>query len=1032
VPPQTTTTSRPGRLLLTLVMLIVVLLLGVLAGSMFQPSNWHKRFKVDLGLDLSGGTVVTLKAVPPEGTNEVPPSDLATAVSIMSSRVSGGGFNGATVVPEGSNLINVTVPGKSAQQVANLVGTTAQLRFREVLLTAPNYSTSSTPSATPTPSASPTPSSSSGQKLATTTDPAAQGQASLLTAATKAQFDKLNCADSNWRTQIYGTNPNNWDNPGIQTVACYQGQKYALDKSTVTGEMLKIGGSSTQLQTNGNWWVNLTFNGQGTQAFGALSTKMYDNYYNASSGQPSSELDYFAMMLDGSPVSVPYMGAVLDSGTATIQGSFTHSQAGNLANILNYGALPLSFVPQQAQSISPQLGSYYLHAGLLAGLVGLVLVVTYAFFYYRGLGIVAVSSLAIAALVSYLAVVLLSLYESFALSLAGIAGLIVAIGTTADSFVVFFERLRDEVREGKSLRVAVERGWQRARRTILVSDTVSFIAAAVLYKFAVTDVQNFAFTLGLTTLVDVVVVFLFTKPTITLLARTEFFGGGHKLSGLDPARLGARSPWRGTRRPAARQHPGRAQPGSAQAERAPGESSRRDPAPDQPEGGMMSRLGAIRAVPGRLYRGEVSIEFVGRRKLWYTISGLILVISIVALGGRGLNYSVEFKGGNVFQFQAPRASSSQIASVVKGAGGGSDPIVQQLTTAGGQTSWQVQTTSLTLSQQNKVAATIATGLHVSGGANAVSTQLIGPSWGTQISHKALEGLIAFLILILIYLSIAFESKMAVAAFFALLHDIVITTGVYALAGFQVSPATVIGLLTILGYSLYDTVVVFDKVRENTAGLLATDQSTYSQAANLALNQTLVRSINTSLIALLPVTAILITSVTLLRTGELQDLGLVLFVGMLSGTYSSICIATPVLAALKEREPPYKQLAARVTRRASGTRAAQRAARAAKAGAAGRGAPDTAAGRGEDAVGVAAPGAGPGADVAADAGVEPDDDYDEAVAGAAEADSGEPVPAVRAAGGGSPRVPRGARSTPRQQPRWSSAARRRPAGKKKRR
>jgi len=229
---------------------------------------------------------------------------------------------------------------------------------------------------------------------------------------------------------------------------------------------------------------------------------------------------------------------------------------------------------ESAQSVTAQLGATQLHTGLLAGLVGLLLVVVYAFLYYRGLGIVAISSLAIAALLSYLTVVLLSDYESFAMSLAGIAGLIVAIGITADSFVVYFERLRDEVREGKSLRTAVERGWQRARRTILVSDTVSFIAAAVLYKFAVTDVQNFAFTLGLTTIVDVVVVFLFTKPMISILARTRFFGQGHKLSGLDPARLGRRSPWRGGERPAAR--PGGVQPGGAQAS-APAIRPRTDP-----------------------------------------------------------------------------------------------------------------------------------------------------------------------------------------------------------------------------------------------------------------------------------------------------------------------------------------------------------------------------------------------------------------------------------------------------------------------
>jgi preprotein translocase subunit SecF len=445
----------------------------------------------------------------------------------------------------------------------------------------------------------------------------------------------------------------------------------------------------------------------------------------------------------------------------------------------------------------------------------------------------------------------------------------------------------------------------------------------------------------------------------------------------------------------------------------------------------MSRLGSI---GGRLYRGEVSFDFVGRQKLWYTISGLILVISIAALAFRGLNYSVEFKGGNLFLFKAPGVTTTQISSVVKDAGGGDDPIVTQLG-VGQKAKWQVQTDKLTFAEQSKVQDALASDLHVAGGPNAVSITFTSASWGSQITHKALEGLIVFLVLIVAYLSIAFEWKMALAAFVALAHDIVITTGIYALAGFQVSPATVIGLLTILGYSLYDTVVVFDKVRENTAGLLATERSTYSQAANLALNQTLVRSINTSLIALLPVTAILLVAVIFLGTGELQDLALVLFVGMLSGTYSSICIATPVLADLKEREPQYKQLARRVALRASGGRAAQRArAKAEKAAAAGRGqgpaddgsGPDTAAGNGPRALA--------GATAAADGGPL-DDDYDEAGADgdAADAGPGEPVPAARSASGGSaPRGAPGARPGPRQQPRRSSSARRRPAGKKKRR
>jgi preprotein translocase subunit SecF len=449
----------------------------------------------------------------------------------------------------------------------------------------------------------------------------------------------------------------------------------------------------------------------------------------------------------------------------------------------------------------------------------------------------------------------------------------------------------------------------------------------------------------------------------------------------------------------------------------------------------MSRLGAI---GGRLYRGEISFDFVSRKKLWYTISGLILVISIVALAFRGLDYSVDFKGGNLFIFKAPGHTSTQISTVVKNAGGGDDPIVTQLG-IGGKAKWQVQTDRLSFTAQSNVQDALASDLHVSGGPNSVSITFTSASWGSQITHKALEGLIVFLVLIVIYLSIAFEWRMAVAAFVALLHDIVITIGVYALAGFQVSPATVIGLLTILGYSLYDTVVVFDKVRENTAGLLATSRSTYSQAANLALNQTLVRSINTSLIALLPVTAILVTAVTLLGTGELQDLALVLFVGMLSGTYSSIFIATPVVAGLKEREPQYKQLAKRVALRASGGRAAQRArAKAGKASPAGRGTGSDGADSG--------PGTAAGVDagLGSDAAAEPEDlDYDDAMADdavaddtdadTAEAGTGERVPAGRTASGGTaPRGTSAARPGPRQQPRRASSAKRRPTGKKKRR
>jgi preprotein translocase subunit SecD len=368
-------------------------------------------------------------------------------------------------------------------------------------------------------------------------------------------FNKLNCADRNWQERTYGSNASAWDNTKSQIVACdNNGVKYVLATSPVTGTQLTS--AAAALDSSNQWVVNFNLNGQGGKAFANLTSQMFTKYYSASSGAETSVLDQFAIVLDGKVVSAPQITQPITGSSGQISGGgtngFTQASANQLANVLKYGHLPLTFQKQSVLSVSPELGSAQLEAALIAAAIGLLLVVIYSFLYYRGLGIVSVSSLAIAAGLSYLSVVLLSKYEGLTLDLAGVAGLIVAIGITADSFVVYFERLRDEVSEGRSLRAAVERGWARARRTILVADTVSFLAALLLYILAIGDVKGFAFTLGLTTLVDVVVVFLFTKPMVTLLARTKFFGQGHKLSGLDPARLGARSPWRGSRRVPAR------------------------------------------------------------------------------------------------------------------------------------------------------------------------------------------------------------------------------------------------------------------------------------------------------------------------------------------------------------------------------------------------------------------------------------------------------------------------------------------------
>jgi len=376
------------------------------------------------------------------------------------------------------------------------------------------------------------------------------------------QFDKLVCkpgpnantVDDNWKSTVPGYTEDQapWNELNNQIVSCdANGTKYVLGPVAVKGTDVNSVNAALDTST-GQWIVNIGLNSAGASAFGTLTSNQYKNYFpDSTTNEDDAALDEIGIVLDGDVQSAPATQGALTAGSFEINGGgttgFSQAEATQLANVLKFGALPLTFTQQSETYISPQTGHASLDAGLLAGIIGLALVVIYLFYYYRGLGIVSVSSLLIAALLAYFSVVLLSKYQNFTMSLSAIAGLVVAIGITADSFIVYFERLRDEVRDGKALRPAVEAGWKRARRTILVSDTVSFLAAVLLYHFATSDVQGFAYTLGLTTIIDVVVVFLFTKPMITLLARTKFFGQGHRWSGLDPVRLGARTPWRSTR-----------------------------------------------------------------------------------------------------------------------------------------------------------------------------------------------------------------------------------------------------------------------------------------------------------------------------------------------------------------------------------------------------------------------------------------------------------------------------------------------------
>jgi len=613
------------------------MLLGILGPKLFAPSQWGHRFKVGLGLDLSSGTQVTLQAqtlngkppskdemnaavsviesrvngtgnsgaqVQPQGTNllvvTVPGKGSQQTIQLVSSTallmfrqvLLWQGSGAATTVPSpgasaspsaGATSPASATPSATASPTASATGTT-KTSAKIVPAASPSPSASAKATASPSGSASVSPSASPSVSPSASPSPStsatAFGNPSLVHKDVLAQFNKLVCKPGDtqaWKSQVGYQNTTPYNNPDVQVVACGnnggQWGKFALDVAKVQGK--QITSATAGLSTTSNQWqVNLSLNSAGAAAFSTLTAHLYNTYYaQAQTDQNAAVLNQVAITLDGNVVSSPQIQGAIPGGNAQITGNFTQAEATQLQNELKFGSVPLNLKTLFVTSVSAQVGRNQLDAGLIAAAIGLFLVVVYAFLYYRGLGIVSVCSLLIAGTITYLAVVLLTLYQNFTLELAGIAGLIVAIGITADSFVVYFERLRDEVREGKQLRPAVESGWKRARRTILVSDTVSFLAALLLYYFAIGEVKGFAYTLGLTTLIDIVVVFLFTKPMVTLLARTRFFGNGHPMSGLDPARLGAKTPWRSSvRRNQVRRRPDPATRGSSTASRNSGGS----------------------------------------------------------------------------------------------------------------------------------------------------------------------------------------------------------------------------------------------------------------------------------------------------------------------------------------------------------------------------------------------------------------------------------------------------------------------------
>jgi preprotein translocase subunit SecD len=498
---------------------IIAVLAAVVAGNSIW-GTWKPELK--LALDLSGGTQVILAPLIGEGTAEPSAEELEQAVAIIRQRVDATGVAEAEISTLGTNIV-VAIPGEIDQATLDRIQASAKLEFRAVLLADAASNVIATP--TPDPSASPTP----DPEATPTVEPTDGSDLNWVTPELQEEFNSFDCSTLDTATT-------NVADPEIPLVTCEADGsiKYLLGPVEVDGSNVVDATAGPRLGANGvatsEWAVRPEFDAEGTEAFAAITTRLV-----ALTGVRNQ----FATVLDGRVIIAPSTIAAITNGQPEITGGFTQDSATVLADQLKFGALPLSFEMQSRDTIAPTLGEAQLQAGILAGLIGLILVVIYSLFQYRALASVTIVSLLVAGGLTYLVMTILAQHYNYRLSLAGVAGLIIAIGMTVDSFIVYFERVRDELRDGRGVIGAVEAGWKRALRTIFAAKGVNLLSAVVLYIFAVGNVKGFAFTLGITVLIDVLVVVLFTHPMLQLLAQTSFFSSGHPLSGLDPKALGA-------------------------------------------------------------------------------------------------------------------------------------------------------------------------------------------------------------------------------------------------------------------------------------------------------------------------------------------------------------------------------------------------------------------------------------------------------------------------------------------------------------
>ncbi len=780
--------------------------------------------KINQGLDIQGGLSVVLTAKTADG-GSVSSDDLEKSRAIIEQRVNALGASEATVQTQGGNQILVQIPGLSdTEEALNTIGKTGQLEFA---------------------------------RLDSFTD------STVKTKITNGQYvTEDTFTDDFGNSFSLGTTSNLKVTAGTYT-------------PILTGENISGVSIGKESETSSNYAVNLVLDNMGTAAF-AQATKALA----PTNGQ-------IVIILDGEVQSAPAVQNEITNGKVAITGSYSLDGAKALQTVLESGSLPVSFEYAQSQVVGPTLGQDALRSGILVAAIGLIIVMAYLLFFYRGLGLITAFAMIIFA-VFYLGILAaLSAFNLFSLSLAGIAGIVLTIGMAADSSILTIERFKEEIRMGRSVRAASITGVRHAIVTSIDADLVTLVSALSLFFLATASVKGFGLTLALGIFCDIIMMLLFKAPLLRIIAprlmskHPKFWGIQDSLEAADTYRDLANAEGESI----------------TAAETAEEINPKRSEEIAEKKAGEQGKLAAQAAVKPRGRFIKRDINFLGHKKVFLSIAAALVIASFAVVGFKGLNFGIEFIGGTSVEFHGTGDITIEQMRTEFDAVGEPDAVIQT-TTADGQNGFLVRTTTTDAETATANANQVASDLGLSTSGFEVTT--IGPDWGASVIQSSLIAFLVSIILIIIYIAIRFEYKMGITAIISLLHDLILVMGIYALAGREVNPNTIAALLTILGYSLYDTVVVFHRINDNMKE--SEIKCTFMTMANHSINQVLIRTVNTTLSSLIPVIAMLLFG------GEtLRDFAFAMTVGLICGSYSSIAVATPLYAMWKSREPNYAKL-----------------------------------------------------------------------------------------------------------------------------